>query len=151
MRKSLGRYPNGAQAVKVFGHIGAVAFSRTSDFEQGKFNRRRVLRRFGQVADHVTLSVRAAASRTLTRCCEEHLGMSPMKYLWLRRMNQARKSLRSDPSPASVTEIAMKFGFWHLGRFANEYIFLFGEAPRRVRFQLGPMLRRSVLMAACAY
>ena len=70
------------------------------------------------------------SSRTLTRCCEEYLGMSPMKYLWLRRMNQARKGLQSDHAPASVTEIAMKFGFWHLGRFANEYLFLFGEAPR---------------------
>jgi hypothetical protein len=36
---------------KLFGHVGAVAFSRTSDFERGKFNRRLVLRRFGQVPD----------------------------------------------------------------------------------------------------
>jgi len=36
---------------KLFGHAGAVAFSRTSDFEHGKFNRRHVLRRFGQVPD----------------------------------------------------------------------------------------------------
>jgi hypothetical protein len=34
---------------KVFGHAGAVAFSRTSDFEIGKFNNAQVLRRFGQV------------------------------------------------------------------------------------------------------
>ncbi len=36
---------------KVFGHVGAVAFSRTSDFEKGHFNRRHVLRRFGRVPD----------------------------------------------------------------------------------------------------
>jgi hypothetical protein len=36
---------------KLFGHVGAVAFSRTSDFEHGKFDRRHVLRRFGQVPD----------------------------------------------------------------------------------------------------
>jgi hypothetical protein len=36
---------------KFFGHAGAVAFSRTSDFEKGKYNRRHVLRRFGQVPD----------------------------------------------------------------------------------------------------
>jgi hypothetical protein len=36
---------------KLFGHAGAVAFSRTSDFAQGKFNHRHVLRRFGQVPD----------------------------------------------------------------------------------------------------
>ena len=39
---------------KLFGHVGAVAFSRSSDFEQGKFNRRFVLRRFGQVPDEFT-------------------------------------------------------------------------------------------------
>lgn len=36
---------------KLFGHAGAVAFSRTSDFEQGMFNHRHVLRRSGQVPD----------------------------------------------------------------------------------------------------
>jgi hypothetical protein len=36
---------------KFFGHAGAVAFSRTSDFEKAVFNRRQVLRWFGQVPD----------------------------------------------------------------------------------------------------
>lgn len=36
---------------KLFGYAGAVAFSRTSDFERGEFNHRLVLRRFGQVPD----------------------------------------------------------------------------------------------------
>jgi hypothetical protein len=36
---------------KLFGHAGSVAFSRTSDFEQGRFNRKHVLRRFGRVPD----------------------------------------------------------------------------------------------------
>lgn len=34
---------------KTFGHAGAIALSRTSDFEIGKFDARQVLRRFGQV------------------------------------------------------------------------------------------------------
>jgi hypothetical protein len=34
---------------KTFGHAGAVAISRTSDFEIGKFDTRQVLRRYGQV------------------------------------------------------------------------------------------------------
>jgi AraC-like DNA-binding protein len=66
---------------------------------------------------------------TLRRCCDEHLGMSPMYYLWLRRMNLAREALLRRNSKASVTEIAMNFGFWHLGRFADEYRSLFGESP----------------------
>jgi hypothetical protein len=36
---------------KLFGHVGAVALSRTSDFEKEQFNHRHVLRRFGQVPD----------------------------------------------------------------------------------------------------
>jgi hypothetical protein len=36
---------------KFFGHTGAVAFSRTNDFGKGKYDRRHVLRRFGQVPD----------------------------------------------------------------------------------------------------
>ena len=34
---------------KTFGHAGAIALSRTSDFEIGKLDARQVLRRFGQV------------------------------------------------------------------------------------------------------
>jgi AraC-like DNA-binding protein len=66
---------------------------------------------------------------TLRRCCEEHLGMSPMQYLWLRRMNLARQELQRRHSRKSVTTTAMNFGFWHLGRFADEYCSLFGETP----------------------
>jgi hypothetical protein len=36
---------------KVFGHAGAVAFSRTSSFDKEESNRTLVLRRFGQVPD----------------------------------------------------------------------------------------------------
>ena len=36
---------------KLFGHAGSVAFSRTTDFEIGKFNDKHVLCRFGQVTD----------------------------------------------------------------------------------------------------
>ena len=34
---------------KVFGHAGSVAFSRTTDFEIGKFNDKHLLGRFGHV------------------------------------------------------------------------------------------------------
>jgi hypothetical protein len=34
---------------KAFGHAGAIAISRTTDFEIGKFGNKQVLRRFGQV------------------------------------------------------------------------------------------------------
>jgi hypothetical protein len=34
---------------KTLGHAGAIAISRTSDFEIGKFGAKQVLRQFGQV------------------------------------------------------------------------------------------------------
>ncbi len=67
---------------------------------------------------------------TLRRCCHEHLGMGPVRYLWLRRMNQVRVALmRADPAEATVTGIATGHGFWELGRFSVEYRTLFGESP----------------------
>jgi AraC-like DNA-binding protein len=70
------------------------------------------------------------SSRTLQLCCQEHLGMGPKHYLLLRRMHLARQALRqAAPETASVTEIATRYGFWQLGRFAVEYQSLFGDPP----------------------
>jgi AraC-like DNA-binding protein len=70
------------------------------------------------------------AERTLRRCCEEHLGMGPIRYLWLRRMHLAHGALnRALSATTTVTEIATEYGFWELGRFAVAYRALFGESP----------------------
>ena len=72
----------------------------------------------------------AASDRTLRILCQEHLGMSPTRYLWLRRMHLARRALRmGDPTTTTVTEIATSYAFWELGRFAVAYRSLFGETP----------------------
>jgi AraC-like DNA-binding protein len=71
-----------------------------------------------------------ASDRTLRACCQEFLGMSPMRYLWLRRMHLARRALRmADSAAATVTEIATNYGFWELGRFSVAYRALFAESP----------------------
>jgi len=68
--------------------------------------------------------------RTLRVCCAEFLGMSPTRYLLLRRLNLARSALRrADPATASVAEIARTHQFLELGRFAVTYRTIFGEMP----------------------
>lgn len=70
------------------------------------------------------------ADRTLRLHCLEHLGMSPHRYLWLRRMHLARRALfTADPLAKTVTGIANDHGFGELGRFAVAYKKLFGESP----------------------
>jgi AraC-like DNA-binding protein len=71
------------------------------------------------------------SERTLRTCCHEHLGMGPIRFLWLRRMHLAHRALlRGEPAAgATVTDTATNFGFWELGRFSVEYRALFGETP----------------------
>lgn len=70
------------------------------------------------------------AERTLRSCCEEHLGMGPIRYLTLRRMHLVRHALlRANHGSATVTRVATDHGFWELGRFAVVYRAMFGESP----------------------
>jgi AraC-like DNA-binding protein len=67
--------------------------------------------------------------RTLFKHFEDHRGVSPMRYVRMARLKKARDDLRRADPQASVTDIAMKWGFGHLGRFAVEYRRRFGESP----------------------
>jgi AraC-like DNA-binding protein len=71
-----------------------------------------------------------ATERVLRTSCIEHVGMGPIRYLWLRRMHLTHRALiQSTPETATVTEVATSNGFFELGRFAGEYRALFGESP----------------------
>jgi len=68
--------------------------------------------------------------RTLRLCCAEFLGISPSRYLRLRRLRLAHIALRAvGPAPASAAEVARRYGFSQLGRFTRAYRATFGETP----------------------
>jgi AraC family ethanolamine operon transcriptional activator len=68
--------------------------------------------------------------RTLQRAFKEKLNISPLKYLRISRLHAAHRELRiAEGCDTTVTEIALKWGFNELGRFASEYKQLFGECP----------------------
>lgn len=68
--------------------------------------------------------------RTLSRAFEWRHGMGPMAFLKARRLDATfRDLLGSAPDGASVTEVAIRYGFTHLGRFSVEYRQAFGESP----------------------
>jgi AraC family ethanolamine operon transcriptional activator len=72
------------------------------------------------------------SARSISYACETALGISPMRYLKLIRLNRARTLLRQGAREStSVSECAHFVGFAHLGRFSAEYRKLFGESPRQ--------------------
>jgi AraC-like DNA-binding protein len=57
-------------------------------------------------------------------------GVSPMAWVRQARLQQVRDELCGKRGePLSVTDVALKWGFFHLGRFAMEYKRSFGELP----------------------
>jgi AraC-like DNA-binding protein len=69
------------------------------------------------------------AGRTLFKHFEDYRGMSPMRYLRNARFEKVREALACAQPEESVTEIAMTWGFSHMGRFSIEYRKRFGERP----------------------
>jgi methylphosphotriester-DNA--protein-cysteine methyltransferase len=70
------------------------------------------------------------SERTLRACCAQHLGMGPVSYMRLRRMQLVHRALsRADPAIAKVSQIAAQHGFSQIGRFAGTYRAQFGELP----------------------
>jgi AraC-like DNA-binding protein len=68
--------------------------------------------------------------RTLRDCCARVLGVSPGRYIRLKRLNLVHAELRrADPVTTSVAQIARRYRFSELGRFAAVYRRIFGEFP----------------------
>lgn len=68
--------------------------------------------------------------RSLQDGFHRDLGQSPLEYLRCVRLERARADLvAADPGIQTVANIASKWGFTHLGRFASSYRLRFFESP----------------------
>jgi AraC-like DNA-binding protein len=126
---------------------GAIMEALVSCLTQGRARRdRAALRRHRQIVVRLEEAMRerpeqmlsmpdicaalGVARRTLNLACLEFLGQGATQYARARRLDHVRAALLgSDPGVTTVTNVAMSFGFWELGRFAQAYRARFGERP----------------------
>jgi AraC-like DNA-binding protein len=70
------------------------------------------------------------SARALQRSFERSDQPSPMMYLRRLRLQRVQAELAANsPDSVTVTMVAGRWGFVHLGRFASQYRQLFGESP----------------------
>lgn len=68
-------------------------------------------------------------ARGLQRGFRELVGTSPGAYLRAARLDRVREELMVGGAATSVTDVATKWGFFHLSRFAQQYRTRFGVLP----------------------
>ncbi|MBK5356648.1 helix-turn-helix domain-containing protein [Pseudomonas sp. TH41] len=106
---------------------------------QRRTEERAVMKRIGEWAadapeDTLNLlelsQIAGVSLRQLQHAFKAYTGMTPTHWLRLRRLNSARRELLSrTPMDTTVAEVAMRWSFWHLGRFSSSYRALFNELP----------------------
>ena len=75
------------------------------------------------------VAVSGVAGRTLFKHFQAFKGMGPMAYLRRIRMDRVHEALSAAGPDETVTEIALRWSFHELGRFAGAYRRAFGETP----------------------
>ena len=74
--------------------------------------------------------IAGVSQRSLQKGFQRYAGTSPMSYLRDVRLARVRDDLHdTDPTEATVADIACRWGFVHLGRFAGAYRARYGESP----------------------
>lgn len=78
-----------------------------------------------QLCEHVHVS-----RRTLQYCFEDVLGMSPLLYMRMLRLNGARRDLLDQsPGGAAIGAVAGAWGMSNFSQFSSDYRKLFGVCP----------------------
>lgn len=102
------------------------------------------------IVENPTLAELCAVSglrmRSLINAFQAVLGMSPMAYLRVQRLNEVHKALSTlEPARTRVIDVASTWGFWHMGHFTVTYRAMFGELPSETlnRRRKVPIVRAS--------
>jgi AraC-like DNA-binding protein len=128
------------EVVSTLLHAG-LSEPETRDRSNPKARSRAVRVALDHMADHADEAVslrdickeNGVALRTLNRAFNERFGIGPKAYLKRRRLSAVRDELQHAPPELSITSIANRWGFWHMGQFARDYRQLFGELPSATR------------------
>lgn len=78
----------------------------------------------GELAEFAGVSV-----RRLQQAFREYCGLTPFQYLREVRVERAHGDLLNAPEGLTVTDIAMRWGLTHTGRFAADYRHRYGQNP----------------------
>ena len=71
-----------------------------------------------------------SSSSTLSYGFQDFFGISPMRYLKVRRLNAVRQRLKASvPESCTIAVLASEFGFYSPCHFTKDYKAMFGELP----------------------
>jgi AraC-like DNA-binding protein len=143
---AFGKDGSGTYTVRTDAVLGSQPHTYSADLcEPGATSTSAALRRARRfceehAAEPITLRDIATAARVSVRTLQsgfrEHLRTTPMAYLREVRLARAHADLlhiAATGSPTTVTEVALRWGFVHLGRFAAFYRQTYGHAPSVTR------------------
>ena len=68
---------------------------------------------------------------TLERVFKSAYDTGPKNYYKILKLHHFRRALLKAPEGTTITEIAAKYGFLHMGQLAVDYKKLFGESPQK--------------------
>jgi AraC-like DNA-binding protein len=107
---------------KTTGTIGAAGLRRAEEYLMANVGNAVCL---AEVCRETKVSV-----RTLTRAFASAHGLGPMGFLKQRRFEATNRALlAADSAETRVTDVALQYGFFQMGRFAVEYRRIFHESP----------------------
>lgn len=69
------------------------------------------------------------SERTLNRAFNERFDIGPKAYFLRMRLSRMRHDLLHAGDSETISDIANRWGFWHMGQLAREYGKQFGELP----------------------